>query len=173
MFNSIRKLITISGALLVCAAAFAGDLKPVQQYVEGHFLKREFRLNPELPENFGKPFMDVISEGTGVTSGMGKTYVRNEYILRLVFGPGGQILIKAEGTWLNVAANGDEIRGDFVLYRPLDSLEATFDYVITSGTGRFANATGHGSGHSIMSADEESWASWSEGVGSTVGANKK
>jgi hypothetical protein len=86
------------------------------------------------------PALDVTTDATGVMAHLGKYTAHFEGTAEIV---GGRTL--GEGTFITVAANGDELTGTFTLNGALPSGEvhtATVVLTITGGTGRFGDASG-------------------------------
>lgn len=127
---------------------------------------------------------DQIGVNVGHGTHIGKATEVLEYRVDVpVYDPASNsLLIHLVGTFLATAANGDTVEGTFEAVEtvPLDELfqplpppyisEATWE--MTSGTGRFAGVTGHGT--TVVLDHGDGTASQTDtGVISTVGSNKK
>lgn len=176
MTSLLRRAAALVSAAYFCSMILhAAETEQVQSSVEGKIIIRNYLLDPEVPANFGKPFVNVTTLGKGKSnqSGFqGGFTMTTEYSARLAM-VGTQITIIAEGTWIAISKRGDASYGTFVLQRALGSQDYTIESVITGGTGRFENVTG--SYHSVGSidADEVNFSYDSEGLVSKIRPSKK
>jgi hypothetical protein len=168
MFPYLRHLVTALAIGLASASLHAGSIVAVSSRAEGQFLERTQLLDPTNPANFGKPFLHVIAEATGVGSHVGRFVHRSDYLLHLGF-VGGELYILGEGTWVETTPNGDTSYGTFTVQRPVNSNVAEFAYVVEGGTGRFEDTNGFGTGISVTADDGIHFTQESHGVYSKPG----
>jgi len=99
-----------------------------------------FVLLPTIPGPNGEA-VDTLADVSGIVQGLGRT---NLFSFHRPYGPNLEHI--EDGLVRIVAADGDVIRGHYVGNtapgeEPNQQI-STVDYVITGGTGRFANASG-------------------------------
>ena len=130
--------------LVVAMPAFAGaseSTKTTPHQINGVLDgMATFVLLPTIPGPKGEA-VDTLAEVSGIVQGLGRTAL---FSFHRPYGPNLEFI--EDGLVRIVAANGDVIRGHYVGNtapgaEPNQQI-STADYVITGGTGRFANASG-------------------------------
>ena len=130
--------------LVVAMPAFAGaseSTKTTPHQINGVLDgMATFVLLPTIPGPKGEA-VDTLAEVSGIVQGLGRTTL---FSFHRPYGPNLEFI--EDGLVRIVAADGDVIRGHYVGNtapgaEPNQQI-STVDYVITGGTGRFANASG-------------------------------
>jgi hypothetical protein len=102
-----------------------------------------FQSSSSGPTTFNPATHTVTGAESGVATDLGKftaTLVGDGSLTGSLTGPLSGITVAAKGTLTLVAANGDQLTGDFVTTGTVEKQQSVV--TITGGTGRFAHATG-------------------------------
>lgn len=135
----IRTLLAVFAAVLMTVLPAAGAATTTP-------FKSDITAQASFAETPVPGIFTLTGSGAGYASHLGKVTLTTTETLDFVTSPGS--LVIRDGRMVMVAANGDELRW---AYEGIGSLpdadgisELTGTFVITGGTGRFADATGGG-----------------------------
>lgn len=153
---------------LLGATASAQELIPSKGQWAGQWVSFEYLADPATAP-LGTPILAVAQEGEGRATRLGRFTTRSEFLVSLQIVDAGLAYVP-EGTWVQVAANGDSLWGTFRAVTPFGEAAYASDYVVENGSGRFEGATGYGTSiglfddptNSVVHADE----GWITSVGS-------
>jgi hypothetical protein len=140
------RLIRTLLAILAAVAAVLLTTPPVATAAATTPFKSEVTAQASLAETPVPGVLTLTGSGVGHASHLGNVSVSNTETLDFVTSPGG--LAIRDGRMVMVAANGDELHwayegaGSLPDTQGVSAFSGTF--LVTGGTGRFADATGSG-----------------------------
>jgi hypothetical protein len=145
----------LSGAGIAVEGAGPASEQGVARHAEGT-LNGRFDFTHMWGADWWQFYSD--SEATGTLSHFGLTRIHTRHIPDLTTGA------LEQGEFTIVAANGDELHGTYegsATYDPerADLVHGAAAFVVSGGTGRFANATGTIAATFLETLDDPSWAS--------------
>ena len=149
------RLIRILLAILAAAAAVLLTTPPAATAATTTPFKSEITAQASFAETPVPGVLTLTGSGVGHASHLGNVTASTTETLDLVTSPGGVVI--RDGRMVMVAANGDELHWAYDGVGSLPDAQgvSTFSgtFLITGGTGRFADATGggtlQGTGNSI------------------------
>lgn len=172
MKNSILRR---CGGLLVLtllgATASAKELIPAKGQWAGQWVSFQYLADPATVP-LGTPFLEVVQEGEGHGTGLGRYTTRSEFVISLQI-VDGSLTYVSEGTWFTTAANGDTLWGTFRALTRFGEAVYTSEYVIEDGSGRFEGATGYGTSIGFFDDATNSAVQEDEGWASSVGSLRR
>lgn len=140
------RLIRTLLAILAAAAAVMITASPVATAATTRPFKSEITAQASFAETPVPGVLTLMGSGVGHASHLGNVTVSTTETLDFVTSPGS--LVIRDGTMVMVAANGDELRwayegsGSMPDAQGVSAFSGTF--LVTGGTGKFADATGSG-----------------------------
>lgn len=143
------RLIRTLPAMLAAAAAVLLTTPPVVTAATTTPFKSDITAQASFAETPVPGVLTVTGSGVGHASHLGNVTVSTAETLDFVTSPGS--LVIRDGTMVMVAANGDELHwayegaGSLPDAQGISAFSGTF--LVTGGTGRFADATGSGTFH--------------------------
>lgn len=175
--NPLYSLRTFAAAAFLTLGVIsspAGDLIPTKARVAGKTLQRVYLADPTMVP-LGTPFLYAPASAVGVSTQLGKFSITFETLVHVAI-IDNKLSYVWEGTFVAIAANGDQVVGTFRNYRYADSLNFVGESEWTGGTGRFEGVSGVITVAGVLTPQADGLDTFEytiEGLVSSIGAGKK